>query len=194
MLRYQLNPHFLFNTLNAISTLILDGANQTANLAVSRLSDFLRYTLDNDPMSRVTLGSELGAIDLYLEIEKVRFGDRLVIDKDIEPAALPALVPSLILQPMIENAIKYAIQPTEEGGTLRISAKVQRDTLVLQISDTGPGLGNGNNGQKSCGVGLKNTRERLQQLYGENQAFTLAPNDPSGLIITINIPFEVADD
>jgi signal transduction histidine kinase len=194
MLRYQLNPHFLFNTLNAISTLILDGANQTANLAVSRLSDFLRYTLDNDPMSRVTLGSELSAIDLYLEIEKVRFGDRLVIDKDIDPAALPALVPSLILQPMIENAIKYAIQPTEEGGTLGISAKVQRDTLVLQISDTGPGLGNGNNGQKSCGVGLRNTRERLQQLYGENQAFTLAPNDPSGLVITINIPFEVDDD
>ena len=194
MLRYQLNPHFLFNTLNAISTLILDGANKTANDAVSRLSDFLRYTLDNDPMSRVTLGSELAALDLYLEIEKVRFGERLVIEKDIEPAALPALVPSLILQPMIENAIKYAIQPTEEGGTLRISARVQRDTLVLQISDTGPGLGNGNTGQKSCGVGLKNTRERLQQLYGENQAFTLAPNDPSGLIITINIPFEVADD
>jgi LytS/YehU family sensor histidine kinase len=102
MLRYQLNPHFLFNTLNAISTLILDGANETANSAVSRLSDFLRYTLDNDPMSRVTLGSELGAIDLYLEIEKVRFGDRLVIEKAVEEKALDALVPSLILQPMIE--------------------------------------------------------------------------------------------
>jgi hypothetical protein len=170
MLRYQLNPHFLFNTLNAISTLILDGANETANSAVSRLSDFLRYTLDNDPMSRVTLGSELGAIDLYLEIEKVRFGDRLVIEKAVEEKALDALVPSLILQPMIE--------------------KVQHNTLVLQLSDTGPGLGNGNNGQKSSGVGLKNTRERLQQLYGENQAFTLAPNEPSGLTITINIPFE----
>jgi LytS/YehU family sensor histidine kinase len=163
MLRYQLNPHFLFNTLNAISTLILDGANETANKAVTRLSDFLRYTLDNDPMSRVTLGSELGAIDLYLEIEKVRFGDRLVIEKAVEEKALDALVPSL---------------------------KVQHNTLVLQLSDTGPGLGNGNNGQKSSGVGLKNTRERLQQLYGENQAFTLAPNEPSGLTITINIPYE----
>ena len=190
MLRYQLNPHFLFNTLNAISTLILDGANDTANLAVSRLSDFLRYTLDNDPMKRVTLGSELGAIDLYLEIEKVRFGDRLIIEKDIGAAAEKALVPSLILQPLIENAIKYAISPSEEGGTLRITAKVQRDTLVMQLSDTGPGLGNGNNGQKSSGVGLKNTRERLHQLYGDHQAFTLAPNDPSGLTITINIPFE----
>ena len=194
MLRYQLNPHFLFNTLNAISTLILDGANETANQAVSRLSDFLRYTLDNDPMSRVTLGSELAAIDLYLEIEKVRFGDRLIIEKSIEAKAQDALVPSLILQPMIENAIKYAITPSEEGGTLRISARVQRETLILQLSDTGPGLGNGNNGQKSSGVGLKNTRERLQQLYGDNQAFTLAPNEPTGLRITINIPFEVEND
>lgn len=194
MLRYQLNPHFLFNTLNAISTLILDGANETANKAVSRLSDFLRYTLDTDPMSRVTLGSELSAIDLYLEIEKVRFGDRLIIEKSIEAAAQNALVPSLILQPMIENAIKYAITPSEDGGTLRISARVQHETLILQISDSGPGLGNGNNGQKSSGVGLKNTRERLQQLYGDSQAFTLAPNEPSGLRITINIPYEVDDD
>ena len=194
MLRYQLNPHFLFNTLNAISTLILDGANETANKAVSRLSDFLRYTLDNDPMSRVTLGSELLAIDLYLEIEKVRFGDRLIIEKSIEAKAQDALVPSLILQPLIENAIKYAITPSEDGGTLRISARVQHKTLVLQISDSGPGLGNGNNGQKSSGVGLKNTRERLLQLYGDGQAFTLAPNEPRGLRITINIPYEVDDD
>ncbi len=190
MLRYQLNPHFLFNTLNAISTLILDGANKTANQAVSRLSDFLRYTLDNDPMSRVTLGSELDALDLYLEIEKVRFGDRLIIEKDIDEKALNALVPSLILQPLIENAIKYAITPREEGGTLRIAAHVHHGTLAMQLSDTGPGLGDGDHGQKSSGVGLKNTRERLQYLYGEEQAFTLAPNEPSGLMITINIPFE----
>lgn len=194
MLRYQLNPHFLFNTLNAISTLILDGANETANMAVSRLSDFLRYTLDNDPMSQVTLGSEMAALDLYLEIEKVRFGDRLVVEKTIEAKAREALVPSLILQPLIENAIKYAISPCEEGGTLRISARVQHKTLVLQLSDTGPGFGNGNGNQKSSGVGLKNTRERLQQLYGDNQAFALAPNEPNGVTITINIPYEVEDD
>jgi two-component system LytT family sensor kinase len=193
MLRYQLNPHFLFNTLNAISTLILDGANETANMAVSRLSDFLRYTLDNDPMSQVTLGSEMAALDLYLEIEKVRFGDRLVVEKKIEANAREALVPSLILQPLIENAIKYAISPCEDGGTLRISARVQHKTLVLQLSDTGPGFGNGNGNQKSGGVGLKNTRERLQQLYGDNQAFALAPNEPNGVTITINIPYEVED-
>lgn len=193
MLRYQLNPHFLFNTLNAISTLILDGANDTANKAVSRLSDFLRYTLDNDPMSQVTLGSELGAIDLYLEIEKVRFAERLVVERTIESPAEKALVPSLILQPLIENAIKYAIFPSEDGGTLRISARVQRGVLVLQLSDTGPGLGNGKSDNKSCGVGLKNTRERLQQLYGDDQAFTLAPNEPSGLTITINLPYREGD-
>ena len=193
MLRYQLNPHFLFNTLNAISTLILDGANDTANKSVSRLSDFLRYTLDNDPLSRVTLGSELDALDLYLEIEKVRFGDRLLVEKLIESPAENALVPSLILQPLIENAIKYAITPSEEGGTLRISARVQRSVLVIQLSDTGPGLGNGKSNHKSSGVGLKNTRDRLQQLYGDSQAFTLAPNEPSGLTITINLPFEEGD-
>jgi signal transduction histidine kinase len=193
MLRYQLNPHFLFNTLNAISTLILDGSNKTANLAVSRLSDFLRYTLESDPMKRVTLGSELDALDLYLKIEKVRFGDRLIIEKDIDEQAEKGLVPSLILQPLIENAIKYAITPSEEGGTLRISARVQQGTLALQLSDTGPGLGNGNNGEKSSGVGLRNTRERLQHLYGDAQAVTLAPNEPSGLTVTINIPFEAND-
>ncbi len=195
MLRYQLNPHFLFNTLNAISTLILDGAKESANLAISRLSDFLRYTLDNDPMKRVTLGSELGALDLYLEIEKVRFGDRLIIRKEVGSRALEALVPSLILQPLIENAIKYAVTPSEEGGTLTISAKVHDQMLILQLSDNGPGLNNrqkANNG--SCGVGLKNTRERLQQFYGDRQAFTLAPNDPSGLVVTINTPFEPDED
>ena len=190
MLRYQLNPHFLFNTLNAISTLILDRKNETANLAVTRLSDFLRYSLDNDPMKRVTLRQELDALDLYLEIEKVRFGDRLQVSREVEAGALDALVPSLILQPLIENAIKYAVTPREEGGAIRITAKVHGGKLLFTIADDGPGLNSSKNSGKSSGVGLKNTRERLKQLYGESQAFTLAPNDPHGLVITINIPLE----
>jgi sensor histidine kinase YesM len=147
-------------------------------------------------MKRVTLGSELGAIDLYLGIEKVRFGERLVVRKEVEAGALNALVPSLILQPLIENAIKYAIHPSENGGTLTISAKVRNHMLLLTLSDNGPGLSNGPKRRKgSCGVGLTNTRERLQQFYGDKQAFTLAPNDPTGVVITINIPFETeADD
>jgi LytS/YehU family sensor histidine kinase len=189
-LRYQLNPHFLFNTLNAISTLILDRDNETANLSVTRLSDFLRYSLDNDPMKRVTLRQELEALDLYLEIEKVRFGERLTVQREIESRALDSLVPSLILQPLIENAVKYAVTPREEGGTIRISAKVHQGALMIAVADDGPGLGNGISKHKSSGVGLKNTRERLRQLYGEGQALTLAPNDPHGLVITINIPFE----
>lgn len=194
MLRYQLNPHFLFNTLNAISTLILDRDNETANLAVTRLSDFLRYSLESDPMKRVTLRQELEALDLYLEIEKVRFGDRLTVNREVESAVLEALVPSLILQPLIENAIKYAVTPREEGGAIRISAKGRHGALLLTIADDGPGLENGvKTPGKSSGVGLKNTRERLKQLYGDTQAFTLAPNDPQGLVITINIPLETDD-
>ena len=194
MLRYQLNPHFLFNTLNAVSTLILDRDNETANLAVTRLSDFLRYSLDNDPMKQLTLRQELEALDLYLEIEKVRFGERLNIQREVEGSTLDAVVPSLILQPLIENAIKYAVTPREEGGSIRITAKAHGKTLLLAIADDGPGLGNGNsNHQKSSGVGLRNTRERLKHLYGDKQAFTLAPNIPRGLVVTINLPLEKAD-
>jgi sensor histidine kinase YesM len=108
---------------------------------------------------------------------------------------MSALVPSLILQPLIENAIKYAISPSELGGTIRISAKVRSDMLLLKLTDDGPGLGNGGPSKgKSGGVGMKNTRERLQQFYGDAQAFTLAPNEPTGLLITINIPFETEQD
>ena len=111
MLRYQLNPHFLFNTLNAISTLILDNQNRTANHAISRLSEFLRYTLDQDPMKKVTLRQEIEALDLYLGTERLRFGDRLRLEYAIEEPALEALVPSLLLQPLLENSLKYAISP-----------------------------------------------------------------------------------
>jgi len=193
-LRYQLNPHFLFNTLNAISTLILDRENATANLSVTRLSDFLRYSLDNDPMKRVSLRQELEALDLYLEIEKVRFGERLHVEREIETLALDGLVPSLILQPLIENAVKYAVTPREEGGHIMIAAKVHQGSLMITVADDGPGLGNGSSQHKSSGVGLKNTRERLKQLYGEQQALTLAPNAPRGLVITINLPFETRED
>ena len=125
MLRYQLNPHFLFNTLNAISTLVLDNQNRTANLAVSRLSEFLRYTLDQDPMKKVTLRQELDALNLYLGIEKLRFGDRLRLEFDVDERAESALVPSLLLQPLVENAMKYAIAPREQGGAVTIIAGIE---------------------------------------------------------------------
>ena len=130
MLRYQLNPHFLFNTLNAISTLILDNQNRTANQTVMRLSEFLRYTLDQDPMKKVTLRQEIEAMNLYLTTEKLRFGDRLQLEYAVEDAALDALVPSLLLQPLIENAVKYAVSPSEKGGAIRIEGPRAREIAV----------------------------------------------------------------
>ncbi|MDF2177686.1 histidine kinase [Aliiglaciecola sp. CAU 1673] len=195
MLRYQLNPHFLFNTLNAISTLILIKDNQTANAMVSRLSDFLRYSLDKDPIKKVPLEQELQAIDLYLDIEKVRFEDRLTVTQDIAPDTREALVPSLILQPLIENAIKYAIAKLEAGGIISIKAKSFGQDLLLEVADNGPGA-KIIDGQlsRSNGVGIPNIKERLTSLYGDNFSFVITDNKPSGVKVSIRIPFQVGQD
>lgn len=191
MLRYQLNPHFLFNTLNAISTLILEQATGDANRMVTRLSSFLRHSLDNDPMKLVTLDEELAALRLYLDIEKVRFEERLNLEEDIEDEARQALIPSLLLQPLIENAIKYGIARSEQGGTLRIAARVFAGDLLLELSDDGPGVELVDGEIPGAnGVGLRNTRERLAELYGSHHAFRLSETAPHGLTINIRIPFE----
>ena len=174
MLRYQLNPHFLFNTLNAISTLVLDGQNRTANLAVSRLSEFLRYTLDQDPMKKVTLRQELDALNLYLGIEKLRFGDRLRLEFDVDERAESALVPSLLLQPLVENAMKYAIAPREQGGAVTVIAGIEGGGLRLAVVDDGPGLPPAVANANGRGVGLRNTRERLKVLYGDAHSVEVA--------------------
>lgn len=167
MLRYQLNPHFLFNTLNAISTLVMDNQNTTANRMVSGLSAFLRHSLDSDPMQRVTLDEELGALTRYLGIEQLRFGERLRVVVDVSDEARRALVPSLVLQPLIENCIKYAISKRIEGGTIAVRARVSEESLLISVVDDGPGLPEGCNGHNNGhGVGLANTRERLKVLYG----------------------------
>jgi len=140
MLRYQLNPHFLFNTLNAISTLVLSSANDRANEMLTKLSKFLRYSLDHSPVDKVNLAHELETSKLYLDSEKVRFAERLRLDIDIETRAERAMVPTMLLQPLIENSIKYAISQSESGGTIRISAKVRDNTLVVQVADDGPGV------------------------------------------------------
>jgi two-component system, LytTR family, sensor kinase len=190
MLRYQLNPHFLFNTLNAISTLILDNQNRTANRAVMRLSEFLRYTLDQDPMKRVTLRQELEALDLYLGTERLRFGDRLRLEYAIEGVALDALVPSLLLQPLLENALKYAVSPRELGGTVRIEGRVRGAMLELGVTDDGPGLDDSTRpSERRGGVGLRNTLERLAVLYGDNCRFAVLDSRP-GLRVEMALPFE----
>ena len=191
MLRYQLNPHFLFNTLNAISTLILEQATDDANRMVTRLSSFLRHSLDNDPMKLVTLDQEIRALKLYLDIEKVRFEDRLSLQLDIEGEASGALIPSLLLQPLVENAIKYGIARAEDGGTLKIAARVFAGDLLIELSDNGPGV-ELVDGQipGANGVGLRNTRERLAELYGSQHAFRLSNTQPHGLTINIRLPYE----
>ena len=195
MLRYQLNPHFLFNTLNAISTLVLDKAEADANKMLTKLSSFLRYTLVNQPTQRISLDQELYALGLYLDIEKVRFQDRLGIEFDVDEGAKSALVPSLILQPLIENAIKYAIAPSIDGGTIMVCAKLVGDRLQLALKDTGPGLEDINNivSQSGSGVGIANTKERLMQIYGEDHEFRLENLEPSGLGIFIEVPKEKQD-
>ena len=191
MLRYQLNPHFLFNTLNAISTLIMESKGQVANDMVSALSKFLRYSLDNDPMQKVSLEQEVEAMQLYLGIEKIRFEERLKLNFSLEDEARQALIPSMLLQPLIENSIKYAIARSEDGGTISLDARVFAGNLLLELSDDGEGMDAGwCELEKSNGVGLTNTRERLQELYGNNHACSFSRAEPRGLKVSIQIPFE----
>ena len=194
MLRYQLNPHFLFNTLNAISTLVLMKENKTAEKMVSRLSEFLRYSLDNDPIKKVPLGQEIKALRLYLEIEKVRFDDRLTVNIDIAESCESALVPSLLLQPIIENSIKHAISKMPKGGAIDIAAHGFGRDLLIDVSDNGPGA-DIKNGQlkRENGVGLANIKDRLQSLYNKNFAFAIEHNQPQGVRVRLRIPYEIKE-
>jgi sensor histidine kinase YesM len=194
MLRYQLNPHFLFNTLNAISTLVLASANDRANEMLTKLSKFLRYSLDHSPVDKVSLAHELETSKLYLDIEKVRFAERLRIELDIEKKAELAMVPTMLLQPLIENSIKYAVSQSETGGTIRISAQIKAETLVLQVADDGPGVPelNGENDGSvfSQGVGISNIRNRLQGIYSLKHKLKFSNADSGGLIVTVEIPYD----
>ena len=195
MLHYQLNPHFLFNTLNAISTLILDKDTALANTMVTRLSRFLRYSLDKDPMLKVTVAEEVDALKLYLDIEKVRFDERLQLNFDIDPEASKALMPSLLLQPLVENSIKHAISRAINGGSISVNASVSGNRLLLSVADDGPGIDLPNNGMPTGnGVGLVNCRERLKEIYGDDQFFGLGTTDPHGLTILIGIPLELHEE
>jgi sensor histidine kinase YesM len=191
MLRYQLNPHFLFNTLNAISALVKLNENNRAQEMIQLLSRFLRHSLEQDGVKNVTLDEELESLMLYLDIEKTRFEDRLSLEFDIEPQARQALVPGLILQPIIENSMKYAIAASEEGGTVRVAASRRDGELQLEVSDTGPGMDDAAI-DLGRGVGLRNTLNRLETLYEGSYTFETADGTPSGLSIKIRFPFQVA--
>lgn len=197
MLRYQLNPHFLFNTLNSISTLVLLKQTEPANAMLSRLSSFLRYTLVNEPTARVTVAQEIETLKLYLDIELMRFEERLRTEFRIDDAVRNALMPSLLLQPLVENAIKYAVSPMEYGAEITIEAQLVGPMLRVTVSDTGPGLPPGTDpstvfgvSTDSTGIGLANIRDRLAQAYGENQRFDISNRPEGGFQVVLELPFE----
>jgi len=193
MLRYQLNPHFLFNTLNSISTLVLLKQTERANAMLARLSSFLRYTLVNEPAGKVTLAQEVETLKLYLEIEKMRFEDRLRPHFRIEPDTIGARLPSLLLQPLIENAIKYAVTPAENGADIWITASREGQAVRIEVADNGNDDGAEVSASPSTGVGLANIRDRLSQAYGAAHRFETRKNDRGGFSVIIDIPYETGD-
>ena len=188
-LRMQLQPHFLFNTLNSISALQMTDV-EAANRMTARLGDFLRLTLDNVGTQEVTLRQEMEFLRSYLEIERIRFQDRLKVTMEVEPEALDAQVPNLILQPIVENAIKYAVMLRAATGHIQIRAQRANGSLRIEVQDDGPGLHLPRNSNRATrgGVGLTNTEARLQQLYGGAHRFELQNAREGGLVVTLEIP------
>src|SRR5687768_2809982 len=193
MLRYQLNPHFLFNTLNSISTLVLLKQTERANAMLARLSSFLRYTLANESTAKVTLAQEVETLKLYLEIEKMRFEDRMRPHFKIESETIGARLPSLLLQPLIENAIKYAVTPSETGADIWLTARREGQSVRIEVADNGNGEGAELAASPSTGVGLANIRDRLTQAYGPAHGFTTRENDKGGFSVIVEIPHETGD-
>ncbi|MBA2302006.1 MAG: histidine kinase [Acidobacteria bacterium] len=189
-LEAKLHPHFLFNTLHAISTLVHSNPD-SADRMISRLSDLLRLTFDRTGAARVPLQEELEFLQKYLEIEQTRFQDRLTVRYEIDPLTLDAEVPRLILQPIVENAIKHGISPRTGPGLVQINARIQGDQLTLEVRDNGAGLSGSARNQFRSGVGLANTRDRLECLYGDAQQLEFSEGD-GGLTVRIAIPLQRA--
>ena len=188
-LRRQIEPHFLFNTLNAISGLIREKRNDAAVNMIAGLSDFLRRLLEDSNRHQVPLSQEIEFLEKYLEIQKVRFADRLQVSLDFPRELFPAQVPSLILQPMVENAIKHGIARRTQGGALRISAARDNGMLTLRVYNDGPKLPD-NWEQGSSGIGISNVRTRLRSLYGDSFKLNMRNQGPDGVEVSISVPFK----
>ncbi len=188
-LQMQLNPHFLFNTLHSISALMHKDV-EAADRMVSRLSDLLRAALESSDRQEVPLRQELQWLELYLDIERTRFGERLNVKMEIAPDTLDARVPNLILQPLVENAIRHGIEPRARPGRIELRAQRHGSALALGVSDNGPGLRDNQPGRE--GVGLSNTRARLRELYGSDHRFELLRSPEGGLQVDLSIPFRAA--
>jgi len=189
-LRAQLNPHFLFNTLNAVSVLALKGEQESVVRVLSLLGDILRACLDETRGQESSLDAELQLMERYLEIQRIRFADRLTVHTDIDEAVRSALVPTLILQPIIENAVTHGISTSPGSGRIHISAHRENGLLRLSVADSGPGFGK--SPRNGGGLGLSNTRARLEQLYGEAHRFTIGPSPDGGALVCIVVPYKRA--
>jgi len=189
-LRRQLDPHFLFNTLNVISSLVERDPRGVRRM-ISRLGGLLRFSIEGAEAPEITLRQELTLLEQYLDIMQVRFQGRLETIVQADPATLDALVPTLILQPLVENAIKHGVERQREGGKILVETLLRGDMLVLRVTDNGAGLGqpaqNGT-GPSSTGVGLRNTRARLAELYGTKQSFSLSPAPEGGAVAEVSLP------
>jgi two-component system, LytTR family, sensor kinase len=188
-LRGQLNPHFLFNTLNAISVLALKEESAQVVRTLNRLGDLLRASLSAQPRQEVRLAEELDFVDGYLEIQELRFADRLSVAREIEPGALDGLVPAMILQPLVENAVLHGVAPGRDPGRITIRARVEDGLLHLEVRDTGPGFPAG---VARDGIGLANTRARLEQIFGETHVLECANPPGGGAAVRIRLPFRPA--
>lgn len=193
VLKMQLQPHFLFNTLNTISELVHDDADAAEKMIV-RLSNLLRISLTTSGVQLVTLKEELEFLEKYLSIEQIRFGERLAIHFDVKAEVLNALVPNMILQPLAENSIRHAISPRKNGGSIEIHANRKQDFLCLRVCDDGQFLRKDGEINFEEGIGLSNTRARLRHLYGSSYRFDLSAASDGGLAIDIEIPLKKKDE
>jgi LytS/YehU family sensor histidine kinase len=189
-LRKQVEPHFLFNTLNAVSGLVRSGRDEDAVTMIAGLSDFLRHTLDGSSRHQVPLAEELQFAEKYLSIEKVRFADRLQVDLNVPLDLYQAQVPSLILQPIVENAVKHGIAKRAQGGTIRIGASRDQDRVTLTVSNDGPPLLLAE--FSGSGLGNANVRTRLKSLYGDAFEFTMRNGKAGGVEVSLSIPYVVS--
>lgn len=192
-LRYQLNPHFLFNSLNAVSTLVLEGNASAATRMLAQIGELLRTTLDSQSVPETWLSHEIAFTEQYLAIEQTRLGDRLRVAMDISPETLDALVPSMLLQPLVENAVRHGVAPLVDGGTIRVVSKVHGSQLRLAVENSGiPGSPRPPNHANGNGIGLKNTAERLTTLYGAEHKFVLKWPETGGCHVMIGLPYRKA--
>jgi signal transduction histidine kinase len=187
-LKMQLHPHFLFNTLNSVSALMYKDVHAAEEM-VRKLTNFLHMTLESSGAQEVTLKKELDFLNYYLQIEQIRFQDRLAIEMNIDPSTLDARVPNLIMQPIVENAIRHGVATRSGKGQIEIRSRRQNGVIQLQVQDNGPGL-EAENGEIREGVGLSNTRLRLQQIYGNTYRFDLINSPQGGVVATVELPYQ----